>query len=200
MTKNKIRYLNNKNRKFRKKLFILVGASASGKTTVENKLIESNFVNRVVSHTSRDIRETEKHGVDYYFETVDTCLNQKNVLEIHITPEWVYAVSQKELFSHKGDSDLIYACINVKPAEDMFNYIKDNNLNIEPVIVFFDINKEQRISLLKKRGENDADIALRLSREDTLSNFSLTPNFILTDVFTAYEDILEKGDFNVRRS
>ena len=197
MKKNKLRRFNNKNRKFRKKLFILVGASASGKTTVENQLIDAGYVDRVVSHTSREIRETETEGVDYYFTDVQSCLNQKNVFEIHITPEWVYAVSQKELFSHKGNSDLIYACINVKPAEDMYNYIKDNNLKIEPVIVFFDIDKDQRIKLLKARGESDNDIALRLSREDTINSFSIEPNFTLTDIFKAYEEILCKGEFNV---
>jgi len=197
MTKAKQRYLSNKKRIFRKKIYILVGASASGKTTVENKLIENGFVERVVSHTSRAIRETEKEGIDYYFSSVKDCLNQKNVLEIHITPEWVYAVSQKELFSHRGQSDLIYSCINVEPAEDMFNYIKDNNLNIEPVLVFFDIDTNQRIKLLKARGETDDDISLRLSREDTIESFSINPNFILTDIFSAYEDILIEGEFDV---
>jgi len=180
-----------------KKIFIFVGASASGKTTTENMLIDAGYVDRIISYTSRDIRpDIEKDGVDYYFRSVKECLSQKNVLEIHITPEWVYSVSEEELLSHEGDKDLIYSCINVKPAEDMYNYIKNNNLDIEPVIVFFNINIEQRIKLLKARGETDEDINLRLSREDTLDDFSIKPAFILTDLYSAYEDFLEKGGFN----
>ena len=177
------------------RIFIFVGASASGKTTTEDMLIDSGYVRRVVSSTSREIRDTEREGIDYYFRSVDDCLSQKNVLTIHITPEWVYSVSEEEVLSHK-DTDLIYSCINVQPAEDMYNYIIDNNLDIEPVIVFFDINKEQRIELLKKRGESDEDIALRLSREDTIEDFSISPKFLLTDIYKAYDDFLEKGGFN----
>jgi len=181
-----------------KKIFIFVGASASGKTTTENMLIDAGYVDRVVSYTSRAIRpDIEAEGVDYYFRSVKECLGQKNVLEIHITPEWVYSVSEEELLSHESNKDLIYSCINIKPAEDMFKYIKDNNLDIEPIIVFFDINTEQRIKLLKGRGESDSDIALRLSREDTIEDFSVNPEFILTDIYKAYDDFLEKGGFNV---
>lgn len=182
------------------KLFIFVGSSASGKTTTENKLIENGFVRRVVSDTSRAKRENEEHGVDYYFKSTKDCLNQENVLTIHITDDWVYSVSVEELVSKAGNT-LVYSCINVKPAEDMINYIQVHpELNIEPILVFFNIEKNQRIKLLKARGESNEDIALRLSREDTLENFSIQPHFILTDIFSAYEEILLKGGFDVQRS
>lgn len=170
------------------KIFILVGASASGKTTVENKLIENGLVSRVVSSTSRGIRDSEEEGVDYYFKTPSEVTDIENVLEIHITPEWIYSVSKEEILRHSG-KDMVYSCINIQPAEDMINYIKNNDIGVEPVLVFFDINVKQRIELLKARGETEKDISTRLSREDKIDNFSVDPDYIIKDIYTAYKEV-----------
>lgn len=47
-------------------IFCLIGQSASGKSTVERQ-IESLGYPRIISYTTRPMREKEKDGVDYHF-------------------------------------------------------------------------------------------------------------------------------------
>lgn len=53
-----------------KKFVALVGASATGKSTVERILQEDYGHNRCVSITTRPMRDYERDGVDYHFLTV----------------------------------------------------------------------------------------------------------------------------------
>ena len=49
-------------------LVVLSGPSGSGKDTVLEKLKESDFsFDKTISATTRDMRDGEKDGVDYYF-------------------------------------------------------------------------------------------------------------------------------------
>ena len=49
-------------------VFCIVGASGTGKTTIVNHLVdEYDRVGVLVSHTTREKREGEVHGRDYYF-------------------------------------------------------------------------------------------------------------------------------------
>jgi guanylate kinase len=50
-----------------KKIFILTGSSASGKTSVAEELIKKLPLERVITTTSRPARPGEKNGRDYYF-------------------------------------------------------------------------------------------------------------------------------------
>ena len=55
------------------KIFVLLGKTCSGKTTIAKKLEENNF-NRVVSFTTRPMRTGEVEGVDYLFYDTDIIL------------------------------------------------------------------------------------------------------------------------------
>jgi guanylate kinase len=48
-------------------MIILVGESASGKSTVEKELVKTYKLKRIISYTTRPPRETETDGVDYHF-------------------------------------------------------------------------------------------------------------------------------------
>lgn len=180
-------------------LFIFQGGSGATKTTNETKLIESGYVLRVPSYTSRKAREYEVDGIDYFFTNADFIRNMEKVLLIEITDDWLYGVSVDHIkeFSKFG-KDLVYSCINVQPAMDMFNYVKEHIPEINPIIVCFDIDVETRVKLIQKRGESEEDIILRLSREDKqedLKNISGTK--IISDINTAYDELLSLGGFNV---
>lgn len=55
------------------KLFILVGPSGVGKSTIITKLIQQGVhLESLVSHTTRAKRPTEVHGKDYFFISVET--------------------------------------------------------------------------------------------------------------------------------
>ena len=51
-------------------IYILVGGSGAGKTSLGEKLRE-NGTNKIVSHTTRKMRVGEVDGKDYYFVSRD---------------------------------------------------------------------------------------------------------------------------------
>lgn len=50
-------------------MIVLVGESASGKSSIEKNLVENYGYNKVISYTTRPPREGEVDGVDYHFVT-----------------------------------------------------------------------------------------------------------------------------------
>jgi len=181
------------------KLLIFQGGSGATKTTNEENLIKNGLALRVPSYTSRSIREGEVDKVDYYFTDAKTIQELNKVLLITITEDWLYGVSVEHMkeYSQKGKT-LVYSCINVQPAMDMYNYVRENFDNIEPIIVCFDIDTETRVSLIKKRGESEDKIKIRLAREDSQDELKKVKGaIVVTDINTAYDDIIRLGGIDV---
>ena len=51
---------------------VLLGASGSGKSTIEHELSEHNGFIKIISYTTRQKRDGEENGKDYYFTNNDT--------------------------------------------------------------------------------------------------------------------------------
>jgi guanylate kinase len=175
-------------------LFILVGPSASGKTTVEEKLLEEGFF-RYVTDTTREIRKGEEHGIHYNFLSVEEFKSRDYANVIEITPEWLYGGSGEELLKLASvDNDSVYSVINIEPSINIKKWIKKNNVPLNVYFIHFDIDKEIRIDLMRKRGENEADIEKRLSREENISvyeKYGEKPDLIIKDLYTSFDTIKE---------
>ena len=52
-------------------MIILVGASASGKTEIAKILARKYGIAKAITHTTRDMREGERNGIDYFFVSKD---------------------------------------------------------------------------------------------------------------------------------
>lgn len=52
-------------------MIILVGASASGKTEIAKILARKYGIAKAITHTTRDMRDGERNGVDYFFVSKD---------------------------------------------------------------------------------------------------------------------------------
>lgn len=68
------------------KIFCVMGKSATGKDTIYKKLLQNSELKlrRIVSYTTRPIREGEKEGVEYHFTDVETMHRleaQKKIIE-----------------------------------------------------------------------------------------------------------------------
>lgn len=165
------------------KIIFLLGGSGTGKTTTESILIQDPMFSSLVSYTTREKREGEIEGKSYYFRTVEDLKEVEKANLIKISDTWYYTVSKEELL--RESNNRIYSVINIKPAADLINYIKDNNIDLEPVIIFFDICRNTRINKMKERGENESDIIIRLDREDKLDDldkFGLKADYIVKDM------------------
>jgi guanylate kinase len=59
------------------KIVAMIGASGSGKTTICNEIerVTNCDFRRVISHTTRKARPSEKDGISYYFTNKATFVN-----------------------------------------------------------------------------------------------------------------------------
>ncbi len=85
-------------------MIVLVGASASGKTEVARALKNKYGLTKIITHTTRAMREKEIDGVDYHFVSVEDFLNLKKDNYFVETTEYngnYYGTSRKEIEDNK---------------------------------------------------------------------------------------------------
>lgn len=59
-------------------IIVLLGASGSGKSMIENKLTTHHGFEKIISYTTRQPRSNEKNGKDYYFTDNNTFADMVN--------------------------------------------------------------------------------------------------------------------------
>ena len=87
------------------KMIAIIGQAGSGKDTILRAVCEKNpELNKIVSCTTRPMRDNEEDGVDYHFYTVDQfteeVLNDK-MLEASCFNNWFYGTSLDSLLKDK---------------------------------------------------------------------------------------------------
>ena len=81
-----------------KNIYVLVGQSASGKDTLLNNLLNLGIGTKLVSHTSRPIRNGEIEGKSYYFKSRDWFEeNKKDFIQLLEFNNWYYGLHKEEL-------------------------------------------------------------------------------------------------------
>lgn len=147
------------------KVLTWIGGSCSGKSTTEEYFISRGWAKRVIQCTTRQPRVNEIDGDHYHFLTVEEFHSKRCFNIIEITPEWLYGILPETLEEIKSsDNTYIYSVINMEYAQIMMEHLQEQN--IPGIMVYFNIDIEQRIKLLQDRGETDNDIRIRLDRED----------------------------------
>ncbi len=94
-----------------KKIYILLGASGSGKTTIGN-YIRSFGIPEVLTHTTRPIRENEENGVQYYFVTKQEW-DKLDKLEESVYSGNYYALSRDEVLGKLRENDRVYMILDI---------------------------------------------------------------------------------------
>jgi guanylate kinase len=129
-------------------MIILIGASASGKSTIEKELVEIGYKN-IISYTSRPIRENEKNHRDYHFISEKEFISFKMLnffAESTIYNSWHYGIALEDL---KPES------IAVVEPYGFRQLLKKSKINNFDIISFF-IDAPERIRLIRmiNRGDN----------------------------------------------
>lgn len=143
-------------------MIILVGASASGKTEVAKMLGKLFQMKKVITHTTRSMREGEKDGVDYYFVSKEEFLTLKKMNFFVETTEYndnFYGTSHKELADNKV---LIVDPNGLKS----FTRLKDPRV----VSFFMFATKDTRRIRMLKRGDRIEDAIKRIATDDQKFN------------------------------
>jgi guanylate kinase len=84
-------------------ILVILGESASGKSTVEKELVKYGFI-KTVSYTTRSPRDGEIDGIDYYFisdSEFETRRNNGDFCEIGKYNGWNYATAIEDCTDDK---------------------------------------------------------------------------------------------------
>lgn len=138
-----------------------MGPSGSGKIKVTEAVFSSEH--KIISHTTRKIREGELDGVDYYFETADSFkkLIQTNALvEYDFYHGNYYGVDKAAIFEKTNDH-CAYNVLTFKGFQQIQQFFGS-----KIVPIFFDVAKEKVASRLEIRESDQELIKQRLKLYD----------------------------------
>lgn len=139
------------------KLYCLLGKSASGKSTIE-KLLEEKGLKRLVSVTTRNPRENEQNGVDYFYiseQEFEWLKNDNLLLEYSEYRGWHYGISSTQI-DMNDDEDYVAV---IEPHG--YKMIKDK-LGDRVIGIYITVqDKERLIRALNREIFPDVDEVIR---------------------------------------
>lgn len=137
------------------KLFVLIGKSGSGKSTIEKEIDRLGYANKVISTTTRSPRSYEQDGVDYYFlnETVFNIYLKQGQYAEHSTYPTVwgdanYGINKNDIKLNEGNA------IAVVNPHGYFQLI--DSLGKENVVgIYIDRDDRERVISAIERDKSD---------------------------------------------
>lgn len=144
-------------------IYAIMGASASGKTTIE-RLLEKMGNKRIVSYTTRPARVGEINGVDYHFVSDEEFSFMKLKGYFQETAryrDWNYGLS---LYGVNYKEQDYIAVVTVHGYEELLRNVGEHfitGINIK-------VDERERMFRLLKRGDAIGEVVRRLNtdRED----------------------------------
>ena len=146
-------------------LIVLIGKSASGKTTLAKRIKKKFNIDMVVTCTTRPMREGEEQGVDYNFLTYEEALDgirKGEFIEyveytVHGGDKWIYGTRFKDIDINKTQ----VIVLNPLGYKTVKGLLKDRVFAIE--LKPFEL---KRIFRILKRDRKNLFEALRRYRAD----------------------------------
>lgn len=141
-------------------IIVLIGESASGKSTIENIIANKYCFEKTVSYTTRPIRENERDGVDYYFisdEEYFDKFNNEFFVESGAYNGWFYGTTKEQYSAEKN-------IICVLTPHGM-RQIKRNLDNDNMKCFYIKTNRAKRLIKALERGDK-VDEAIRRNQSD----------------------------------
>ena len=146
-------------------IVVLVGKTASGKTTIANELCKHHGYERIITYTTRPMRENEVQDVDYHFisdkqfnKMVEN--NEFTEYKRYNTAHGVWSYGSI-ITSEQELSDDCYVIILTPQG------LRDLSKKVSRYIAFYlDVGFESQLERLKKRGDEEQQIIKRLENDD----------------------------------
>lgn len=162
------------------KIIALFGESGSGKDTVLKELCRGKEYNKIISVTTRPIREKELQGVDYDF--VDSIgfaekLLSGDLIEATSFRDWFYGTDIKSLNKEK----INVGVFNIASIECL---LEDNRLKVYPIYLYSS-NKTRLLRSLEREINPDCEEICRRFLADKKD---------FCDIPFEYISISNKGD------
>ncbi|WP_455258196.1 guanylate kinase [Peptoniphilus asaccharolyticus] len=148
-------------------IYILAGPSGSGKTTQANILSKRDDFKRIITCTTRPMRDGEVDGLDYYFKTKEefqSLLEQKKLIAVTEYSGNLYGVPKQSLekyINSKTEHIVMVLDLNgVRELKELGAYCICLTLDAETL-------RERMI----ERGDNMCDVIARLNDGLGLVNY-----------------------------
>jgi guanylate kinase len=138
-------------------MIVLIGESASGKSSIETNLVRRYGYNKIVSYTTRQPRAGEVNGVDYHFIDTDEFLELKEkgfFAESAQYRGWHYGVAKEDCTNDK-------VAVLTPHGLRQISKIKD----IDIVSFYINVPRRDRLIKILQRGD-DVEEAYRRSLSD----------------------------------
>ncbi len=150
-----------------KKLKIIYALSGAGKTSLQKEVSSLPGHENVISITTRDQREGEIEGIDYYFKSIKDFKPEQMAAFIQIgsNTNWKYGVEKSE-FDRIKDTG-VFSIISAQYVKDLRNYAL--SIGVEVEVIYLYVNRKIRMNRLLERGEKQESIEARFDFEDKLS-------------------------------
>ncbi len=149
------------------KMIILSSPSGAGKTTLVKKISQEKNYKISVSHTTREPRENEINGKDYFFvskKKFQELINQNAFLEFAEVFKNLYGSTKQQVFNNLENGHNVLFDIDWQGAQQ----IREQTLTYD-LISFFILPPSKKVLLqrLISRGENKEDnIKIRMEEFD----------------------------------
>ena len=172
-------------------IIVLVGKTASGKTTVANELCKHGY-KRIITYTTRPMRENETQDVDYHFisdEQFNKMVKNNEFTEYkrYNTAHGVWSYGSV-VTSEQELSDDCYVIILTPQG------LRDLSKKISRYIAFYlNVSLESQLERLRKRGDEEQQIIKRLINDDKdFENvLDIVDNGFFTDgTFSSPQDVV----------
>jgi guanylate kinase len=127
-------------------MIVLVGESASGKSSIEKNLVDNYGYNKIVSYTTRQPREEEVDGVDYHFITVEQFYKLKGqgfFAETAVYNNWHYGVAKEDCTDDK---------VAVLTPHGLRQVSKLPDINV--ISFYISVPRRDRLIKILQRGDN----------------------------------------------
>ena len=127
-------------------MIVLVGESASGKSSIEKYLVDNYGYNKIVSYTTRQPRENEINGIDYHFISVEQFKSLKKqdfFAETAIYNGWYYGVAKKDCTDDK---------VAVLTPHGLRQVSKIKDINV--ISFYINVSRRDRLIKILQRGDD----------------------------------------------
>lgn len=142
----------------RKTILCLIGPSGSGKTYI-GSLLKNEGYQEIVSLTTRQKRNGEKEGVDYYFVEPIVFFNVKMIEKNYYSGQW-YGTSVKEILDKGKKGNLLYQ-VTTYSGYEALKAAFGKEMNVYSI--YIQASQEKREERMSIRGDSLSNIQQRIS-------------------------------------